>query len=115
MVGGLRIWHCHCCDSGHCCGASSIPGAGTCTCHRCPHKKIERNITCPKVRRGHHRTLILVPLVNGAHTVEMQVKVGDWDTQVPHVAYLLMDGEKALNKPLVRVTYLFNVGLPNPF
>ena len=30
----LRIWHCHCCDSGHFCGMSSIPSLGTSTCHR---------------------------------------------------------------------------------
>ena len=26
---GLRIQHCHCYGSGHCCGASSMPGLGT--------------------------------------------------------------------------------------
>ena len=24
----LRIWHCHCCDSRHCCGLSLTPGPG---------------------------------------------------------------------------------------
>ena len=28
----LRIWHCHCCGSGHCCGARLIPSQGTSTC-----------------------------------------------------------------------------------
>ena len=29
---GLRIWHCHCTDLGHCCGTSSNPAPGTSTC-----------------------------------------------------------------------------------
>uniref|UniRef100_A0A8D1T6E1 Inhibitor of CDK, cyclin A1 interacting protein 1 n=1 Tax=Sus scrofa TaxID=9823 RepID=A0A8D1T6E1_PIG len=28
----LRIQHCHCCDSGRCCGAGAIPGPGTSAC-----------------------------------------------------------------------------------
>ena len=35
----LRIQHCHFCGSGHCCGASLIPGRGTSTCYRCGQKK----------------------------------------------------------------------------
>lgn len=31
---GLRTQRCHQCGSGCCCGASSIPGLGTFTCHR---------------------------------------------------------------------------------
>ena len=34
---GLRIWHCHCSSSGHCCGVGSIPGLGTSTC--CGHSQ----------------------------------------------------------------------------
>ena len=29
---GLNFQHCHCSDSGHCCGAGSIRGPGTSTC-----------------------------------------------------------------------------------
>ena len=32
---GLRIWHCQCSSSGHCCGTSSVPGPGTSTCCGC--------------------------------------------------------------------------------
>ena len=32
---GLRIWHCHCSSSSHCCGRGSIPGPGTFACWRC--------------------------------------------------------------------------------
>ena len=28
----LRIWYCHCCDLGFCCGVVSIPSPGTSTC-----------------------------------------------------------------------------------
>ena len=77
---------------------------------------LSRNLACLKVRRGHQRAPISVPWVNGAHPVEMQVKVVDWDTfWVHHINSLLMVVEKALNKPLVHIMYLFNVGLPNPF
>ena len=31
---GLRIYNCHCSHSSHCCGAGSVPGLGTSTCHR---------------------------------------------------------------------------------
>ena len=31
-INGLKIWHCHCCDSGHCCYVGSDPGPGTSTC-----------------------------------------------------------------------------------
>ena len=31
----LRIWCCHCCGLGHCCGMSLIPGSGTSTFHEC--------------------------------------------------------------------------------
>ena len=31
----LRIWHCHCCGSGCCCGVGLIPDLGTFSCHRC--------------------------------------------------------------------------------
>ena len=32
----LRIQHCHCCGSGHCCDTDSLlPGLGTSACHRC--------------------------------------------------------------------------------
>ena len=34
-LSGLRIQHCHCCDLGHCCGKSSVPGLGTSVC--CGH------------------------------------------------------------------------------
>ena len=30
----MRIWHCHCCGMGHCCGLSLIPSLGTSTCYR---------------------------------------------------------------------------------
>ena len=35
----LRVWHCHCCGSGHCCSAGSVSGLGTSTCCGCrpPH------------------------------------------------------------------------------
>ena len=36
---GLRIWYCHCCDSGQCCGVGSIPGLGVSTCLRYSQKK----------------------------------------------------------------------------
>ena len=40
----LRIWHCHCSSLGHCCGAGSVPGPGTSTCHRWGQKKKERSL-----------------------------------------------------------------------
>ena len=33
-LGGLRIWHCHCCGSGYSCALGSIPGLGTCECQQ---------------------------------------------------------------------------------
>ena len=39
----LRVWHCHCCGSGHCCGESWIPGPGTSSCHRCGQKKKKKS------------------------------------------------------------------------
>ena len=36
---GLRIWHRHCCGSGHSCGAGSILGLETSTCFRHGWKK----------------------------------------------------------------------------
>ena len=35
----LRIWHCHCCGWGCCCGVGSVPGLGPSTCGRCSLKK----------------------------------------------------------------------------
>ena len=32
-LSGLRIWHCHCCGLGHCCGSGLIPGLETSACH----------------------------------------------------------------------------------
>ena len=44
----LRIWHCHCCDSGHCCGVGSIPYLGTSACHGHGQKeKIRQNPGVP--------------------------------------------------------------------
>ena len=37
-LSGLRIWCCHCCGWGHCCGLDLIPGMGTSTCHGCGQK-----------------------------------------------------------------------------
>uniref|UniRef100_A0A8D1LSX6 Ras-related protein Rab n=1 Tax=Sus scrofa TaxID=9823 RepID=A0A8D1LSX6_PIG len=37
----LRIHHCHCCSSGHCCGTSSVPGSGASTCCRNGQKIIK--------------------------------------------------------------------------
>ena len=37
--GGYMIWHCHSCGIGHSCCSDSTPGAGTSICHRCGHKK----------------------------------------------------------------------------
>ena len=34
----LRIWCCHLCGSGHCCGTDLISGPGTSACHRCGQK-----------------------------------------------------------------------------
>ena len=34
----LRIWHCHCSGSGHCCGMGLILGPGTSACHGCGQK-----------------------------------------------------------------------------
>lgn len=60
------------------------------------------------------RSLVSVSLVNGAFLVEIPVKVLDWDSSWVHdIDSLLMDGEKALNKPLVHSTCHFNVGLLN--
>ena len=38
----LRVWHCHCSSSGHCCDVGLIPGLGTSACCGCgpPPKKI---------------------------------------------------------------------------
>ena len=36
---GLRIQHCHCSGSGHCCVLGVIPGLGTLTCCGCSQKK----------------------------------------------------------------------------
>lgn len=36
----VRIWHCHCSVSGHCCGIGSISGLWTATCYR--HSKKEK-------------------------------------------------------------------------
>ena len=40
----LRIWHCHCCGLGDCCGRGLIPGLGTSACHEWlpPTKKMIR-------------------------------------------------------------------------
>ena len=38
-LGKLKIWHCHCCGWGCCCGTGSIPGLGTATCHRCSRQQ----------------------------------------------------------------------------
>ena len=39
----LRIQHCHCCDSGHCCGTGSILGPETSACHEyCQRIKIKK-------------------------------------------------------------------------
>ena len=38
----LRIQHCHCCESGCCCGVSSIPGPGASTCHGHGQFKIKK-------------------------------------------------------------------------
>ena len=35
---GLRIQHCQCTGSGHCCGESLIPSPGTSACLRCGQK-----------------------------------------------------------------------------
>ena len=35
---GALGWYCHCRGSGCCCGAGSIPGLGTFTCHKCSQK-----------------------------------------------------------------------------
>ena len=37
----LRVWHCYCNCSGHCCGVGSIPSLGTSTCrgHAPPKNK----------------------------------------------------------------------------
>lgn len=59
-----------------------------------------RNLACPEVRRGHPRALISVHLVNGAHPMEMQVK-GVEGKPSGCICPLLVDGEKAWNKPLV--------------
>ena len=46
---GLRIWHCHYCSSGDCCGVGSMPGPRTSTYCRCSQrekkKKKEMNVT----------------------------------------------------------------------
>ena len=43
------------------------------------------------------------------------MKVGDRHaSRARHVGTLFMDGEKALNEPLVHMTDIFHVGLPNP-
>ena len=35
---GLRIWRCHCCGLGHCCGTCSISGLGISACCRSGQK-----------------------------------------------------------------------------
>ena len=40
---GLRIQHCHCSGSGHCCDLGLIPGLGTSTCHRCGQRNCSLN------------------------------------------------------------------------
>ena len=37
----LRIQHCHCSNSGHCCGMGLLPGMETSPCHGCGQKKSE--------------------------------------------------------------------------
>ena len=39
----LRIQHCHCSGSGHCCGVGSIPGLGTFRCCGHDQKKEKKN------------------------------------------------------------------------
>lgn len=48
----LRIWCCHCCGLGCCCGTSSIPGPGTCTCCGCSPPKIPSPLSLPETRGG---------------------------------------------------------------
>ena len=45
----LRIQHCHCSSSGHCCGTGLIPGQGTSACCRRGQKK-------PKQQQQQKRT-----------------------------------------------------------
>lgn len=60
----------------------------------------EQKFSVPKGQKRSPKGTNLSTWVNGAHPVEMQVKVVDWDTfWVHHIDSLLMVVEKALNKP----------------
>ena len=40
---GLRIWHCYCCGSEHCCGSGVSPGPRVSACQGHCHKKPKTN------------------------------------------------------------------------
>ena len=42
-LSGLRIWHCHCCGLGCCCGTDSVPGPRTCAWHGHSQTKPNQN------------------------------------------------------------------------
>ena len=46
----LKIRHCRCYGSGHCCGTGSIPGPGTSACLRQGQKKKERKMRKDEVK-----------------------------------------------------------------
>ena len=43
---GLRIWCCHCCGSGLCCGTASIPGLETLACHGYSQQEKKKKKEC---------------------------------------------------------------------
>lgn len=53
----LRIWHSHCRGSGHHCGAGSIPGPGTSTCHEHGQKRTKNKNKTNK-QKTQNKTLI---------------------------------------------------------
>ena len=50
-LSGLKIWCCHYCGCGYCCGMGSIPGLGTSACHRFSKKKKKKKKLKDKIKR----------------------------------------------------------------
>ena len=43
MARWVRIWHCHCSSSSHCCGMNLILGPESSTCCKCSRKNLIKN------------------------------------------------------------------------